>query len=193
MTAIFSVVGPFEVPVYSKNKGHLITADCGREFCEKNHEIADLRGCYVFALRVGGGTTPYYVGRATKTFRQEVFTPEKLMKYVRCITDNIGTPVPYMVAAERNSGVKNNQICDLEDFLIQNALAVNPDILNMRGKSALDWGIRGVFHGARKAVEECDSISPAYGYLPPENALSCESFGNESRGCCRGEAGRRMR
>ena len=58
MTAFFNIVGPFEVPVYSKNKAHLITADCGREFCEENPEIADLRGCYVFALRVGGGTTP---------------------------------------------------------------------------------------------------------------------------------------
>jgi hypothetical protein len=76
--------------VYKKGKVDLITADCGREFCEKNQEIADLRGCYVFAMRVGGGTTPYYVGRATKTFRQEVFTPEKLMKYVRCVTDNRG-------------------------------------------------------------------------------------------------------
>ena len=40
-------------------------------------------------------------------------------------------------------------IVDLEDFLIQTAVSVNPDLLNIQGTAQADWGIAGVLRAGQ--------------------------------------------
>jgi hypothetical protein len=78
--ASFEVHGPFEI-VYEKRKGgRTLVFD---EFWSKDaeaHHLAKERGCYVFAIR-NRGLTPIYVGKATKSFKQETFSATNRHKY----------------------------------------------------------------------------------------------------------------
>jgi hypothetical protein len=87
--------------------------------------------------------------------------------------------------------VKENQIRELEDFLLYNALAVNPDIINKKGKIAQNWGIRGVLRGGQgKPSKSSLLFRQLMGILAPQEALDWEAFGDESSARSRGEAGR---
>jgi hypothetical protein len=120
-----SVSGPLEIPIYEGRAARTITKDNGREF--------------------------FYVGRATRTFRKEAFTPDKLTKYAECLADyQKGTPVMFFVAMPVRRGRANaTHISELEDFLIQTAVAVNPELLNIKGTREQEWGIAGVLRGGR--------------------------------------------
>jgi hypothetical protein len=64
--------------------------------------LADAKGCYLFAVRAGQGTRPVYVGRATRTFRQECFTPDKLLKLTNAMMAyRKGNPVLFLIASEK--------------------------------------------------------------------------------------------
>jgi hypothetical protein len=145
---LFSVEGPFQVPTYDGKVARVIDEDSFSRFWERI-EIADDRGCYVFGIRAGRGIKPIYVGRATKTFRQEVFTSHKLWKYQQCLADTKkGIPVMFFVVSPSSRGKPNVKVIkELEDFLIQTAVSKNPDLLNVKGTSKADWGINGVIRG----------------------------------------------
>ncbi len=75
--ADFYVEGPFHIPCEMKAAGRVIQH---KEFWKQPdvQPFADEKGCYVFAVRAGGGYTPIYVGKATRTFKQECFnSPSK--------------------------------------------------------------------------------------------------------------------
>jgi len=93
--------------------------------------------------------SPIYVGEATKGFGQECFTNDKLLKYALGLaTYDKGTPVLFFVASLQKKGRVNVKVIDdLEDFLIQNAKAKNPDIVNKKGTKEASWSIRGVVRG----------------------------------------------
>ena len=163
----FTVEGPFEVPFYQGKAAKAISAQEGREFWDGDAELTARRGCYVFAIRAGGGITPLYVGKATTSFRKEVFTNDKLAKYQRGLADYMkGTPVLFLVMAPQTKGAPNKAvITELEDFLIQTAVSVNPDLLNIRGKKSAEFGITGVFRSgvgmpskAARAFKNCMSL-----------------------------------
>lgn len=131
--------------------GRTITGDNVGEFWESNPDLAESRGCYVFGIKAGRGYTPAYVGKATKTFRQEVFAAHKLAKYQQFLADyRKGTPILFFVVAPSKRGAPNHaHIKDLEDFLIQMGLAANPDLLNIKGTQMEEWGIAGVLRGGQ--------------------------------------------
>ncbi len=133
MATIFDVYGPFEIPCYQGAAGRTITDDNVREFWELNHNFAENKGCYVFGIKAGQGYTPAYVGKATRTFKQETFAPHKLAKYQQFLADyRKGTPLLFFVVAPTKRGAPNKiHITELEDFLIQVALTANPDLLNI--------------------------------------------------------------
>ena len=151
MTTIFRVIGPRVVPVYEGRAGRTITDDEVRHFWEANHDLVHHRGCYVFGMRAGRGMTPAYVGKAGKTFRQEVFADNKLKRYQRLLADyRRGTPVLFFVVAPRRRGAPNSaHIGQLERFLIQSAVLANPDLLNVQNTKADEWGISGVVRGSK--------------------------------------------
>lgn len=151
MPTVFNVVGPREVSVYQGNAGRTIADDNVREFWVDNGDLADRRGCYVFGIRAGKGLTPAYVGRATKSFKQEVFAHHKLTRYQQFLADyQKGTPILFFVVAPRKKGVPNAMhVRSLEDFLIQTGLAANADLLNIKGTKVEEWGIGGVLRGGK--------------------------------------------
>ncbi len=151
MATIFGVAGPYQVPVYQGKAARTITDDNAKEFWKKNPDLASKKGAYVFGVRAGKGSTPAYVGRATKSFRQEVFAPHKLTKYQQSLADyQKGTPILFFLAVPKKKGATNTaHIKALENFLIQTGLAANPDLLNVKGTRTEEWGIGGVIRGGK--------------------------------------------
>ncbi len=71
----FVVHGPFDIDFEKRKGGRVLLFD---EFWAEDSDakyVEGERGCYVFAIRTGRGTTPVYVGKATKSFKQETFNP----------------------------------------------------------------------------------------------------------------------
>ena len=151
MATIFDVYGPFDVPYYQGAAGRTITDDNVGEFWESYGDFAKNKGCYVFGIKAGRGYTPAYVGKATKTFKQEGFAAHKLAKYQQFLADyRKGTPILFLVIAPTKRGAPNlTHIKELEEFLIQVALAANPDLLNIKGTEMEEWGIAGVLRGGQ--------------------------------------------
>lgn len=153
----FSVHGPFELDFEKRPGGRTLTFD---GFWSEGSDAAYLageRGCYVFAIR-NRSLTPIYVGKATKTFKQETFNPTNKHKYNNGFSDYAkGTPLMFFVVHPTQKGKTNSkQIAQIEDFLIQAGVAKNPDIQNVKGAGQPAWSIKGVVRGAtgkRSAVE----------------------------------------
>ena len=96
MPAKFRTKGPFQVPFTQKARVQRVEKGNVAEFWQKNKPLAEEKGCYAFLIRVRNGVLPYYVGKATKGFFQEVFTNDKLEKYNSALSE-----YPFAVAPER--------------------------------------------------------------------------------------------
>jgi hypothetical protein len=150
------VFGPFRIPVQKHprfRKVKLIEAKHGRAFWEKlkDRQIAKKQGCYVFALRAGKGATPWYVGKAGKSFKQECFGFHKLSLYNSALfSGKQGTPVLFFVALPgKKNRVAAKIINQIETYLIQIAKLANPDLLNKKKTKPLRWGIAHVIRGGK--------------------------------------------
>jgi hypothetical protein len=145
----FVIHGPFEVPFEKRPGGRTLTFDGFWAEGSEAAYLADERGCYVFAIR-NKALTPIYVGKATKTFKQETFNPGNRHKYHRGFSDYAkGTPLMYFVVHPIQKGKTNiKQIAHIEDFLIQAGFAKNPGIQNIKGVARPGWSIKGVVRGA---------------------------------------------
>jgi len=69
-----------------------------------------------------------------------------------------GTLILFLVMAPTKRGAPNiTHINELEDFLIQIALAANPDLLNIKGTQMEEWGNRWrLARWSRQARERCN-------------------------------------
>lgn len=149
------VHGPFEVPHDSLGKGtsKRITRDHAKEFWNlpEIRAVRAKRGCYVFALRVSRGFTPWYVGMSTKSFEKEVFDDHKLVHYNDVVYSRYkGVPVMFFVAPPgQKRSFPKSEIDELETYLIQAAVVKNPEIRNVRKTKMPGWTIRGVVRGGR--------------------------------------------
>jgi hypothetical protein len=151
MTTNFTVSGPLEVPCYRGKAGRTITPEDIQRFWRSHPGLAKRQGCYVFGIRAGRGFTPGYVGKATKSFQQEVFAPHKLAKYQQFLADYLkGTPILFFLIAPSKKGkVNSKHIEGLEDFLIQKAVAANPQLLNVKGTQQEEWAIQGIIRSSQ--------------------------------------------
>lgn len=156
----FTVSGPHNVMTYTGKRGRLIGVQEGRAFFEDWEDLATERGCYVFATRAGRGYTPWYVGKATKSFKQECFSHHKLNKYNECLVDMARcTPVLFFVVARGARGLTGvKHISEVEDFLIQTAVAVNADLLNVRGTRRAEWSISGIIRSRGGRTSEAAGL-----------------------------------
>jgi hypothetical protein len=156
----FVVRGPYDITPYKGKRGRHIGTVEGRSFFETCDGLGSERGCYVFATRAGRGYTPWYVGKATKSFKQECFTSHKLTKYNECLVDRVrGTPVLFFVVACKARGITGaKHIKGVEDFLIQTAMAANPDLLNIRGTRKEGWTISGIIRSRGRSSEVAGSF-----------------------------------
>lgn len=126
---------------------------------EKKNFLIDLddadlsmkQGCYVFAIRAGRGFCPWYVGKATKSFRQECMTSHKLHNYNAVLSGGRkGTPVMFFVCPDGNKNKVSKKVCDeMESTLIQAALYQNLDLRNIQKKKLRVWGISGVLYSKK--------------------------------------------
>jgi len=153
----FAVHGPFEVDFEKRPGGRTLTFD---EFWSEGSDasyLASKRGCYVFAIR-NRSLTPIYVGKATKTFKQETFNQTNKHKYHNGFSEYAkGKPLMFFVVHPTQKGKTNaKQISQIEDFLIQAGVAKNPDIQNVKGAGQPDWSIKGVVRGSagKRSVAE---------------------------------------
>lgn len=147
----FSVLGAFKVPYHQGKAGRSITDENIKEFWKKTPAIAKARGCYVFGVRAAKGSTPGYVGKASKSFKQEVFGFHKIVRYQQFLTDYLkGTPILFFLVAGTKTGTPNkSHIKELEDYLIQIGVAANPDLLNIKGTKVEEWGIAGILRASK--------------------------------------------
>jgi hypothetical protein len=146
----FTVSGPFTVPTLRDGGGKRVDKKqlSGMWETVAAETSPDGQGCYIFAMRAGKGALPVYVGKATRSFRQECFSTDKLLKLTNAMTSyRSGTPILFLIRQERHKGKPNlKAIRALEEFLVQNALARNPDKLqNVHFTKRLSWSITGVF------------------------------------------------
>lgn len=144
------VYGPVVVPIRLVNRGKFIDTDRLHELWEQQAEgLASKRGLYVFAMRAGRGFTPWYVGRTSKGFEKEIFTPHKVVKYQRIFADQVtGTPVLFFVAKPgRPNVVPAPVLREAEKELIAIAYRCNPALENKQHAKARAWSSRGVIGG----------------------------------------------
>jgi len=168
MSVKFKVSGPFEIPYRGAGQGHAkhIDPSHGRAFWEEDaSEFAMKQGCYVFALRTGGGYyIPWYVGKTKNILKGECFTTHKLGHYNRVVFDMRGTPVLFFVT--RSDGKKNipkDMLKQVEIFLIQAAKLKNDDLVNTQHtKNIPTWSIAGV---VRSGQGESSKLSDIFRYM----------------------------
>ena len=130
----------------------MIGKDEVKHFWANHGTLREKVGAYIFAIQAGGGHTPMYVGKATKSFGQEVFATDKLNKYFNAMGQyRSGTPVLFLVASQKKPGVINSKhIAELEKFLIQQGRVVNPDLLNKVHAKPPAWSIDGALRSKVK-------------------------------------------
>ncbi len=106
------------------------------------------RGVYIFALRTGRGTKPWYVGKTWGSFAGECSQPHKLLKYQRAMALSKGTPLLYLLVDPSKKKANRRAIKMLEEELIAWAYERNPRLVNDQGKEpAIRVGVQGVFEG----------------------------------------------
>jgi hypothetical protein len=149
---LFQPIGPIDIPVETHRAARLIEEDLS-EFWEYHSDVASRVGCYVFGIKTGRAVVPYYVGMTTNSFEKECFTAHKRNHYHRVIGEYArGKPVMWFLIYPVHRGrVNEKAIEELENFLIQAGMAVNPELRNIRGMTEPLWGIRGVMRSGRGA------------------------------------------
>jgi len=134
------VFGPFELSV-KKIGGTRVVEMTRKELIElahrryPRHNFAAKSGCYVFALRSGRGSMPYYVGKAqAQELCREALTSDKLNKYHLQLAKKSGTPILFFVASARpgDNKLPASVVNELERELIDACCLANPEgILNI--------------------------------------------------------------
>jgi hypothetical protein len=150
--ASFTVVGPVVVPVVTGPGGKSV--DTSSTQIQKFWNAAGCggkAGCYVFGIRHGRGTIPYYAGKTTKKLAGECFQSHKLTKYHKALTSVAkGTPVMFfLVPAATRGRVNSTAIKSLEERLIGLGVKRNPDMTNIHGTKKTEIVIKGVAGSGR--------------------------------------------
>lgn len=150
--ASFSIKGPYNIPLTKEKVGRRITKDNIKEFWADHETIAFERGCYVFGFRASKGLKPMYAGKATKTFKQEVFADHKLKRYAEALGSQAkGTPIFFFITLNQTKGnVNKTAIDEVESFLIQYGLVANKSLLNDKKTAVESWSIGGLIRSKGK-------------------------------------------
>jgi hypothetical protein len=151
---VLEVSKPFDIDCDKASKGSKrhIGKEHTKKFWDKEANVyATKQGCYIFALKASKGYTPWYVGKATKGFKQECFNPLNLNRYNEVLfKGRRGKPVIFFIA---RGGHKNKVpagiVDELETYLIQTAFGKNPDILNRAKTGKPNWRIKGAVRAGR--------------------------------------------
>jgi hypothetical protein len=124
------------------------------------------QGCYIFALRAAKGHTPWYIGKATKSMRQECMSNHPIGHYNAVLFDgHKGTPVLFFISPRGAKNKVPKAICDdVETFLIQNAYSANPKLRNIQKTKVPEWNIAGIMRsGKGKATAQSRKAKKMFG------------------------------
>jgi len=154
MSSDLIVSGPFEIPFsLSQAKIKCIDTHHAKEFWSKaeTEPFHKKQGIYVFCTRAGKGFRPVYVGKSSKGFKGECFTSHKLHHYAQALSNgDKGKPVMFFIAAAgKINKIPAKTISEIEDLMIQFAIAKNPNLRNKVGTKVADWTIKGVVRGGK--------------------------------------------
>jgi len=121
------------------------------EFWKQCSEYADKHGCYIFSMKAAKGERPFYVGKASRlAFRTECFALHKLYVYNLVLGGRKGTPYLSFVVQQKLQGKWSLTAIDqVEEYLIAQAAARNPELSNRRRLPDQKWSIRGVVNGGK--------------------------------------------
>lgn len=141
----YITIGPIEVNFRGSGAKKFVSKEAATEFWEDLDAdypwLADLRGVYVFGIRAGQGSTPIYVGKATKTFRQEALTAAKRDHYNDALhRRQTGTPVLFFIRPVSGRGSAKD-IGEIEKQFIQLAKRANPNLQNSHHTSKPNWEV----------------------------------------------------
>jgi hypothetical protein len=147
----FTVSGPFEVELQRGNGSKSISKEQISSFWLSKALLAKCTGVYIFAFRASKGMRPFYVGKATKSFFQEVYTPHKLVKIYEALSARKkGTLVVYFVASPVRQGKVNRLAIDeAESYFIQMGMVAAPDLRNEKKTTTPRWSVKGIVRSGR--------------------------------------------
>lgn len=155
MAINLEIVGPIPIPFQRNGNGlvkHIGKAEV-KTFWEMDEAsaVSEKQGCYVFALQAGKGYRPWYVGKATKTMKQECLHSHKLAHYNQVLfKGSKGTPVLFFVVLGGNKRkVAKTVVDEMETFFIQTVLSKHPEIQNIQKTNLPEWTVKGVVRGGQ--------------------------------------------
>lgn len=144
----FEVFGPYEIPFVVNNGVKRIEKYHVKEFWTNSElsQFCDKHGCYVFALRSGGGFKPWYVGKTNTGMKKECFSSHKLDIYNGVVYKcDKGTPVMFFITYPGGKMKASQRIVgELEKDLIASAVAKHPDIAQVKDTKGPRYNIAGI-------------------------------------------------
>ena len=164
----FVVRGPLVVPTDGPSGSRHLDRTSLRSFwAGEASEYADDIGCYVFALRRGGGSTPIYVGRTSRSFKAECFTDRNYRLLHMAMSGQRGTLMLYLVSYVRSRGrVNGRAIGDVERFLVESAIEKNPSLANLVfTKGEPGFMIQGVHRSRGRSSSSARSLKGTLGIV----------------------------
>jgi len=102
----YTVKGECRLSITNMGGKRTIRKENIKIFWENYGSVKNERGVYIFALTWRDSFVPYYVGKASGSFKNEIFAPHKLSKYKDILTFK-GTPVLFFIIQQ---GWKNDNI-----------------------------------------------------------------------------------
>jgi len=160
----YKVYGPYpvteeEYPVRNGKRGRPRMASRYSVPSSDAHEFDRIKssyGCYVFATKWSDSFKPWYVGKTTRTFEKEIFTPHKIAKLddLRDFQER-GSLHVFLIAPEKGRGAKNSTATDnMETFLVGACHRANSQLLNLKKLPKSAWAIVGVTKAKKGARTE---------------------------------------
>ncbi len=163
----FKVYGPFRIKATKRAAARVLSYESFWDSDKRLDELSSRTGVYVFAIKPPRASTftPYYVGKATKGFAQEVFTSDKLVKYYNVLSQfRSGYPVLFFLVAPMNAGPVNKRaISAVEKHFTKLGKLVNPNIENVHGIKLPNWSVGGLIRSStRKASRSAKEFAAMF-------------------------------
>lgn len=141
---IYSIHGPFEIPINKKNglvdRSKSILKEFWATVDRAEASTSSSCGCYLFAIRAGKGFKPWYVGLAGKqSFQHECFSAQKINIYNDVLANRNGTPLIFLLSKRTKKGKfvkpsskQPHDIAYLETLMIGSAIEKNAKLMNIK-------------------------------------------------------------
>ncbi|MGO8739732.1 hypothetical protein [Rhodoblastus sp.] len=139
----------FEVPVKKRYGRLTLDGSPGRKFWKQDgaSDYKLKKGCYIFGIKHGNNFVATYIGKATKTFKQEIFQRHKKEEhYIPALHERkTGQAIIIFIAHIYVNKPNISSIDSMETQLIQQAVRKKLALTNLRKTYIKELKIHGVF------------------------------------------------